>query len=161
MIDRFYSISKLVAIVAVLALSACEKQECDAEAPTLSHDTIYYASIDNVKTVYLESKFEDCQGDIGSIEPGDTVRTVHTFLYEYYDSKWQRFYHPDSADSVLFFSIIPGSEKLKENEPVEGTLIQEFANVKQNSDTIRFETYIIDKAGNRSNRVTSPRLILP
>lgn len=143
----------------VLWLASCKKQECEGEAPILSHDTIYYEVVDGSKTVFIESKFEDCQGDIGTID-GDTTH-VRTFLYEFYDSEWRRFYHADSADSILFFSTIPGSEKLKEDEPVEGTLIQKIANAKQNSDTIRFEIYIIDKVGNKSNRITTPRLIVP
>jgi|GEM_PF-396394 len=159
-VNQLINISKLGAIATVLLLAACKKQDCSGDAPILSHDTIYYSIIDGAKTAFIESKFEDCQGDIGTNDEGDTTR-VHTFLYEFYDSEWHRFYHPDSADSILFFSTIPGSDKLKEDERVEGTLIQKIPNAKQNSDTLRFEIYIIDQAGNRSNRITTPRLIIP
>jgi hypothetical protein len=42
-----------------------------------------------------------------------------------------------------------------------GTLEQKFGAVRQNSDTIRFQTSILDREGNRSNVITTPAFVLP
>lgn len=151
-----------IAIVAGGVLS-CKKIKCDEEAPGLQYDTLMLNS--QRDTLVFQTKFEDCQGDIGHIGPIDsnTIRSVRTYLYEQIDGEWLRWYPDNLADTVGFFSVIPGSKKNREGWLLKGVVIQKFglANLRQNSDTIRFRTYIIDQAGNRSNNITSPPFIFP
>lgn len=156
--------SKVLAIAMVsMVCFACEKINCDRPEPTLEHDTLRIN--ESRDSLIFRLRFEDCQGDIGyegDIE-SNTVRSVRTFMYEQIDGVWERWYPVNLSDTVSFFSVIPGSRKNREGWLLKGTIEQKFglSNLRQNSDTIRFETYIIDQAGHKSNRVTSPEFIFP
>jgi len=152
--------SKLVGIALFASLiMSCERTNCEEEEPKLTFDTLM---LNNSRdTLIYTVKFSDCQGDIGHIGAIDsnTTRTVRSFLFELIDNKWERWYPlPENlSDTVAFFSVIPGSSKNRASWLLEGTIVQDFglANLRQNSDTIRFETYILDNAENKSNRVVS------
>jgi len=156
--------SKVGAILLLLSLSiGCEKINCDREEPTLEHDTLRLNDARDSLVFLLN--FEDCQGDIGHIGDIDstTIRSVRTFMFELIDGDWQRWYPLNLDDTVVFFSVIPGSRKNREGWLLKGVIEQKFglSNLRQNSDTIRFETYIIDQAENKSNIVVSPAFIFP
>jgi len=142
---------------------ACERQQCDEEPPTLTFDSLYVNR--SADSLVFECAFVDCQGDIGHIGAIDslTPRSVRTYLFERIDGDWIRWYPPNLSDTVAFFAVIPGSAKNKEDWLLKGTIRQTFglANLKQNSDTIRFETHIFDNAGHRSETVRTPAYVLP
>ncbi len=158
--------SKLAAFVLFTALiMSCEQTNCDQEEPTLSFDTLMLN--DSRDTLIYTVKFSDCQGDIGHIGAIDsnTTRTVRTFLFERINGEWVRWFPlPENlSDTVAFFSVIPGSSKNRPGWLLEGTIVQDFglANLRQNSDTIRFETFVLDNAENKSNRVVSNPFVFP
>lgn len=136
---------------------ACKKIKCDEPAPTLKYDTLMLD--ESRENLIFKTAFEDCQGDIGHLGAVDsnTIRSVRTYLYERIGGEWKRWYPSNLADTSSFFSIIPASKKNREGWLLKGTVVQKFPLVQlyQGRDTIRFETYIIDQAGNKSNRVQS------
>lgn len=143
-----------------LAFASCKRETCEEEAPDLRFDTLIYKITTPTDSLILRTRFLDCQGDIGFSDSTGGF-DIRTYLFEYINNEWQRFYPLDSADTVGFFAKIPYSDKLKENATLEALLEQKFGAVKQNSDTIRFQTFIIDRAGNKSNVVTTPTFVLP
>ncbi|MEX2596151.1 MAG: hypothetical protein WEC59_04405 [Salibacteraceae bacterium] len=161
----FYKVWSKLAALSLMAWIAigCEKLNCEEEAPKLEHDTLRLN--DARDSLIFRLSFEDCQGDIGHIGKIDsnTTQSVRTFMYELINGVWQRWYPLNLSDTVGFFAVIPGSNKNREGWLLKGIIEQKFglANLKQNSDTIRFETYIFDKANHKSNTVTSPRFIFP
>lgn len=161
----FWNIAPKVAAITLLLLInlACEKVNCEEEAPSLEHDTLRLN--DTRDSLVFLLKFEDCQGDIGHIGQVDsnTVRSVRSFMFERINGEWSRWYPDNLDDTVGFFSVVPGSRKNREGWLLRGTIQQTFglSNLRQNSDTIRFETYILDQAEHRSNTVVSPAFIFP
>lgn len=148
----------MAVILAIVVTASCEKIKCDEPAPSLAYDTLM---LDNSReNLIFQTEFEDCQGDIGhsgDVIDSNTIRSVRTFLFEKVDSEWQRWYPDNLSDTIAFFSVIPASDKNREGWLLKGTVVQSFPLVQlyQGNDTIRLETYIIDQAGNRSNRVQS------
>jgi hypothetical protein len=162
---RTWNITSKVAAIGLLVAAnlACEKINCEEEAPSLAHDTLQLNDTRDSLIFLLD--FEDCQGDIGHIGQIDsnTIRSVRTFMFERIDGNWERWFPDNLDDTVGFFSVIPGSRKNREGWLLTGTIEQKFglSNLRQNSDTIRFETYILDQAENKSNTVVSPSFIFP
>jgi len=149
-----------VAVFALISFSMCRKSPCEEENPTLKFDSILYKQTVAADTLTLRTIFTDCQGDVGFAN-GTGGFDIETFLFERVDGQWAKFVPADLAFQNAFFSKIPFSEKVNSENYVEGILEQKFGAVRQNSDTIRFETMILDRAGNRSNTVTSSTFIFP
>jgi hypothetical protein len=149
--------------IALGVVVGCKKIKCEEEAPVLTYDTLMLDRTGD--TLVFQTRFEDCQGDIGHFGQVDsnTIRSVRTFLYERINGVWTRWYPANLADSVGFFSVIPASSKNREGWLLKGTVIQKFglANLNQGNDTIRLQSYIIDQAENKSNTVVSAPFIFP
>jgi hypothetical protein len=158
--NQFLSGSNVIAaIVAVASLSACKRESCDEVAPTLEFDTIFYEVTEVADSLTIRAEFTDCQGDIG-FPNGSGDFDIETYLYEQINGSWILF-EPDSGQSNAFFAKIPFSDKVNTDNKLVGTLEQKFGAVRQNSDTIRFQTSILDREGNRSNVITTPAFVLP
>lgn len=145
--------------MAVASLSACKNETCEEVAPTLEFDTLFYEVTEAADSLTIGTQFSDCQGDIG-FPNGSGGFDIETYLYERIDGSWVLF-EPDSGANIAFFSKIPFSNKVNTDNKLVGTLEQKFGAVRQNSDTIRFQTNILDREGNRSNIVTTPPFVLP
>jgi len=144
---------------------ACQKERCKEENPTLSFsDYTYIPKVEGsgnaTDSLIIKYAFEDCQGDVGLTE-GDERYNLRTYLYELIHGEWQRFYPENLADTVAFFARVPTSSKVREGTKAEGFIEQRFGSIRQNSDTIRFETRLFDRAGNRSEQVTTPTFVIP
>lgn len=158
--------SKLLALVAIVGLSQCRIDKCEEVEPSIEfYKYVYFASDPTdpfaADSLVLYTQFVDCQGDVGLNGATDTTKNLHTYLFERIDGQWKRFEHSNPGDSVLFFSQVPKSNKLKEDQKAEGIIEQSLGSIRQNSDTIRFEVQLIDRAGNRSNKVTTPEFVFP
>ncbi len=150
--------------MSVLFSISCDTESCDREAPILRFENYEYNIFQLSESVFIDSlivkvAFDDCQGDIG-IKDNETGFNLHTFQYEFVDSTWVRVEPVNPADTLAFFAKVPFSDKINEGNRLEGTVEQRFGSVKQRSDTIRFEMMLIDRAGNRSERITTPTFIL-
>jgi hypothetical protein len=158
--------SKLLALITILALSQCRIDKCEEEAPSIEFYKYAYFAADPgdpfaADSLVLYTQFVDCQGDVGLNGSTDTTKNLRTYLYEFIDGEWKRFEHANPRDTVLFFSQVPKSNKLVEDQKAEGIIEQSLGSIRQNSDTIRFEVQLIDRAGNRSNKITTPEFVFP
>lgn len=157
---------KVAALGCVLFFVTCRKSPCDGDKPSLEFSEFTYKLADAQKpqstdTLKLFLKFTDCQGDVG-IDPADSEeKNLHTRLYEFIGGEWVKFVPFNPADSNLLFVQIPASDKVKDGQRVEGIIEQPFGSLRQNSDTIRFETQLFDRAGNSSEVITTPQFIFP
>ncbi len=161
---RFILHTKVTALFGLLVLAGCQTDNCDEVAPTFEFHQFEYISADPnnpfaADTFVLWTKFEDCQGDIG-ISSGDR-KNLRTHLFEKLNGEWVKFMPLDSVDSNLLFAQVPTSNKVKDNQKAEGFIEQPFGSIRQNSDTIRFETQLVDREGNESPIVTTPVFVFP
>lgn len=155
--------AKVAALTVLLFAGACQKERCKEENPALSFSEYIYepkpaGSTKVADTLVVKYAFEDCQGDIGVF---DNSRNLHTQLYELINGEWELYVPEDSAGSDLFSSSIPTSPKVKKGIKAEGFIEQRFGSIRQNSDTIRFETQLFDREGNASGLVTTPVFVIP
>ena len=156
--------TKVTALLGLLILAGCQTDNCNEVAPTFEFHEFEYISADPndpfaADTLVLWTKFEDCQGDIG-IRDGDR-KNLRTYLFEKLNGQWVNFIPIDPVDSNLLFSQVPTSNKVKDNQRAEGFIEQPFGSIRQNSDTIRFQTQLVDRAGNESPVITTPEFVLP
>lgn len=158
--------SKVVLLGVLSVLYSCTKEQCQEEPPSLEFYEYEYKAADpnnqfSTDSLLLRLQFVDCQGDIGVSKVDDSTKNLRTYLYESINGEWKRFIPANEADTVLFFAQIPRSNKLKDGQKAEGVIQQAFGSVRQNSDTIRFETRLFDRAGNKSERIVTPPFIIP
>lgn len=152
-------------LLVVVLLAGCRFERCEEAAPELSFDSYEFKAADpqdptSTDTLIIKTRFIDCQGDVGLRET-DEGFNLRTYLYEYLDGEWQRFYPDNLDDTTALFAKIPHSSKLKEGVKAEALLEQKLGGIRQNSDSVRFETYLFDREGNRSNTVLTPDYVLP
>lgn len=142
----------------ILLITACYKTPEYSDIPTLSFDN-YKAnmpyktsSTDSVGSMIL--KFTDGDGDLGKIDNVDSSSRiiVANNFYERLDT-----------------FIIPVIPKKGTTDDISGTIDVKFyflngicgvPGVKQPTDTIIFNIYIEDRAGNKSNTITTPPLVI-
>lgn len=127
-------------------------------APALSFDTIYYKATSEADSLYIVTQFSDCQGDIGNEE--NSYLDIQTYLFELIDGRWVKFVSADSNEKA-FYSKIPYTTKVNEGVELIGKVEQRIGAPKQNSDTVRFEISILDRAGHESNVVITPAFVYP
>ncbi|TFH35101.1 MAG: hypothetical protein E4G95_07325 [Bacteroidia bacterium] len=98
--------------------------------------------------------FEDGDGDIGIRQPtGDESDTLNLF-FEAFIKKDGVFVEPEPGDFVQSTAFrIPFLQRPGQNQIIQGTmeviLFYYFFNVE---DTVKYEFYLIDRAGHESNR---------
>lgn len=167
MSNKRFKASKLAALAIALVIVSCKREKCEEAAPTLEFDSYTYQLADpadptTTDSLIIRTRFTDCQGDVG-LKPDEDqgYHNLRTYLYERIDGEWQRYYPPNLDDTLALFARVPYSSKVKEGVKAEGFIEQKLGSVVQNSDTIRFETFLIDREGNRSPIVTTRDTVLP
>jgi hypothetical protein len=160
-----------------LAFASCEQNEKFVDQPYLQWRTseIKYLgdSADNRRVIDLTAYFTDGDGDIGR---EDLSQGNDTFILNDYASFLQRFdlfiYYfekvngqfieiPPSDSCLPFHNILPNLTPIGQNKTLEGDITTPFdySNYPLNStDSIKFELQLIDLAGNKSSRISSPAI---
>ncbi len=112
----------------------------------------------------LQVKFTDGDGDIG-VADGDSTRTFWVTYY-YRDTitnKYIGFYRPLFNDTLRTGYIIKSPSNSYEGSPISGEVsvrLQQFRHSKRITH-VKYVVYLIDKAGNKSNTITTPEIIVP
>jgi hypothetical protein len=159
-----------------LAFSSCEQNEKFVDQPYLqwrTSETKYLGdSADNRRVIDLTVYFTDGDGDIGreDLNSIDTcilndyatfLQRFDLFIY-YFEKVNGQFIEIPPTDSCLpFHNILPYLTPIGQNKTLEGDITTPFdySNYPLNStDSIKFELQIIDLAGNKSSRITSPAI---
>ncbi len=149
----------LFVVLLALLFNCCEKIRTLPPEPRIEFrqftlkDSIHPDLGDVGKSGILEFYFEDGDGDIGLKQPGegdaDTVNLFFT-LYRKLDGV---FVEADTSEISKPGNFrIPYIEREGQNKTLQGTIqITLFYNISNLSDTIMYEFYITDRAGNESN----------
>jgi hypothetical protein len=111
----------------------------------------------------LSIKFTDGDGDIG-LRDGDTFppyigEYANNFIIEYFEKRNGEFVKVDFQ--IPFSARIPVLNPDQPGKAIKGIIVDTIPmNPYPEYDTIRIDTYIIDRALHKSNTVSTPQIIL-
>lgn len=149
-------IASLTALLLLLVFVSCKKNEKGRKPiPTIAYNAI---STNKIKSgsgdpVIVQFHFADGNGDLGN--------SPATGMYDIYTT--------DSRDTASYNYYFPYEMvmALPPGEPVEGTAQVTFVGDlfvlrpgHPDGDTVNFEVYIRDRAGNTSNHFTTPDIYI-
>jgi len=144
------------AMLSLLAVASCEPFEKVSEIPEIGFKSFDLFEIDTlgsrIKAGELVFSFIDGDADIGLFSGSSTEDTLNFFLIPY--EKLDAGYEPiEDADTLKYG--IRNDEKLTrvgQNKTIKGEIkLQIYYFLTPPYDTIRYDFYIIDRAGNKSN----------
>jgi hypothetical protein len=142
-----------------LLFNSCESFEKVNEVPEIKFKSLEVYELDtlssHIKAGELIFAFIDGNADFGVEEGGNTRDTLNFFLIPFQkltDGTYQR------VDDTLKYGI-RNDEKLTrtgQNKTIKGEIkLQLFYFVTPSYDTLHYEFYIVDRAGNHSNTETT------
>ena len=108
--------------------------------------------------------FNDGNGDIGVGENDSTISLYTT--YYYYDTithVYRAFLKTSPNDTLRTNYIVKSQSDAYNGKPISGEIsvrIQQFRHSKK-IKKVKYVVYLLDKAGNKSNVITTPELIVP
>jgi len=163
---RYFINVSLLLIVVGLLFSSCTKPEIYPNTPVIK-----YKSFEKIPTTtgidnkgYLTISFTDGDGDVG-LKPEDTLppynlgsKYYYNFFIDYYEQQGDTFVKIDLP--ITNNSRIPYIEPNLAEFGIKGEIEIEiyFNNIMSNSDSIKYEMYIVDRALNKSNVVMTPAI---
>ena len=154
-----------------LILSSCRKVETYPEIPEIEYLSFFIRdTIDELGNEGLVGKlvfsFVDGDGDIGLKQPPDTVDPsdpeYSNLFFTMFDI--QNGIPVEIGDDELEFPLnyrIPYLEPQRMDQSITGEVEVEFTYLLFDYDTISYDFYITDRAGNESNTESTPAFILP
>lgn len=152
----------LLLFVTVSVVYACVKKTAYPTTPEIEFQALYPYVADSAD---LQIKFKDGDGDIG-VSENDTIRTLWA-IYYYKDTITQKYRAytpcPNNCDTLRTGYIIKSPNDSYKGKPISGELsirLQQFRHSKKIKN-IKYVIYLFDKAGNKSNVVTTPEIIVP
>lgn len=153
----FFKYLLLFVIVSVV-FYACVKKTTYPTTPEIE----YYSFNPYIgDSADLQIKFKDGDGDIGVPET-DSTRTLWV-IYYYKDTVSQKYigyYRPLFNDTLRTGYIVKAPEDSYEGKPISGEVsvrLQQFRHSKKIKN-VKYVIYLFDKAGNKSNVLTTPEL---
>ena len=156
-----------IIILAIMALSAaCFKIEKVSEIPSIEFISFEIADTTDIqqnrlKAGILKFRLEDGDGDIGINVQDTTPANFKMSLYRKIDGVMQPV--TDSDDPLLPSSDyrIPYLEPVGQSKVIRGEIAVSISYMSYNqADTIMYDFYIIDRAGNHSNIEDTAEIIV-
>ena len=160
------TINLSVIIVSVLLFASCIKIQTLPKEPRIEYRS--FAVFDttdilgnSLKAGRLKFYFEDGDGDVGYVSPENTEETDSINLFFTLYRMKDGVMNPAPGDDPFKPSgyRIPYMERLGQNKILKGTISVTFMYLfYSKNDTIRYDFYIRDRAGNLSNTVSSSNI---
>jgi len=157
----------------ILLLLSCSKKEDYPDVPHIVYES--FIKIHNFQNIdekgILEFSFTDGDGDIGLYSWETSPPYEYNLFITYFEKQNGEFkeviltYYNDSTqqyDTNYYHSRIPIINRTGEVKALKGKIeIELFINnYFSDFDTIRFDAYIMDRALNESNTITTPEIIV-
>jgi hypothetical protein len=158
-----YSITAF--LLCVILLSSCQKQESFSNIPAITFKSL---TVKNANSAILEVNFTDGDGDIGYV--GNPENAQPNFFIEYYRDSASIFvpmiFYVTAVPSIAEPSYtIPDVTPAGKNKSLTGTIKINMENLTQGlpivGDTLQFNVWLFDRAGHKSNVLTTPQIIVP
>jgi len=148
-------------VFAVLFLISCEGFNKVSEIPEITFKSFTITEIDTlgftIKTGELVFSFVDGNADFGIITASDPEDTLNLFLAPY--RKVDGIYDTINMDTYGRRYSVLNDEKLErtgQNKTIKGEIkVRVFYFIDPPYDTLRYDFYILDRAGNKSNVSTT------
>ena len=158
----------LVLFLPVIAFARCGKIEQLPPEPFIEFSSFtVYDTIDILgnrqKAGKLEFEFEDGDGDLGLKAPSNLEQTDSTNLFFTLFRKTGGVMEQVAENDPLKPSSyrIPFMDRLGQNKILKGTMVITFLYLSYNvNDTIKYEFYVKDRAGNESNTDETSEIVL-
>jgi hypothetical protein len=139
--------------VALLLLISCSKEDTYPITPEIT-----FTSLDKFKnnaqndSIVLTFGFTDGDGDIGSPKLDTLSRDVFVKFYEMKDGVFVAFDDPFGAFNYRVPFLVPRGN----NNSLKGDIVINVDyNPLQPNDTVKYEVYMRDRAGHKSNTIVS------
>jgi hypothetical protein len=151
----------LLFVIASVIIYACVKKTTYPTTPEIEYKAFYPFVGDSAD---LQIKFKDGDGDIG-VSADDSTRTLWVTYY-YKDTVTQKFigyYRPLFNDTLRTGYIIKSPNDSYKGKPISGEIsvrLQQLRHSKKIKN-VKYVIYLFDKAGHKSNVVTTPELFVP
>ncbi|QNR22705.1 hypothetical protein [Croceimicrobium hydrocarbonivorans] len=161
----------ILASLSLFLIIACEQNQKFGDVPSLSWRKANFRYLgdtaDNRRVVDLTVYFTDGDGDIGREDENSSdtcdlanysrfLERYDLFIY-YYEQVNGEYREITPQDSCLpFHNILPNLTPTGQNKTLEGEITTPFdyANFPvNNTDSIRFEFLLVDRAGHESSRI--------
>jgi len=115
---------------------------------------------------YVSFRFTDGDGDLG-LSPGDTLGDFHKDSM-YYHNIFVRYFEKQNGQYVEYVPVFPFHSRFGNLTPTGGDKslqgimdVGVFANPASLFDTVRYEIFIVDRALNHSDTITTEDIVLP
>jgi hypothetical protein len=147
--------------VVSLILFACVKKTTYPVIPVIEFQDFYPFVGDSAN---LAIKFTDGDGDIG-VSESDSTRTFWvTYYYKDTITLKYRAYTPclNGCDTSRIGFVIKSPSDAYKGKPISGELSLKLQKIRHSKKikNIKYVLYLLDKAGNKSNVVTTPEITL-
>jgi len=153
------------AISAAMVLASCEAIEKANDVPEITFKSFTLSEMDTlgfrIKTGELTFSFVDGNADFGIIPGSNSEDTLNLFLVPF--KKADGIY--DSIDMDTYgrrYTVLNDESMVRtgQNKTIKGEIkLQIFYFITPPFDTIRYDFYILDRAGNKSNVATTSDIV--
>ena len=143
----------------VAALYSCVKKTTYPTTPEISYKDFFPYEGDSAD---LQIKFKDGDGDIGVTNESDSTKTLF-YTYYYKDTitqKYRAYYSALFNDTLRTGYIVRIPTDDYSGKPISGEInvrLQQFRHSKKIKN-VKYVLYLLDRAGNRSNLLTTPEI---
>ncbi|MBI9038807.1 MAG: hypothetical protein JEY97_11790 [Bacteroidales bacterium] len=147
--------------ISLFLFSSCQKTEKYSDIPQIEFSGITKIFTPNniVDKVVLKIAFTDGDGDIGLTQNDTLPPYDYNFFIKYFEKREGEFVEVVLAD-FSFNARIPILTPEGRNKSIKGEIQDTIIiNTMSVYDTIRFETYIVDRALHESNIITTPDVV--
>lgn len=154
-------------LIGVMFFSSCQKSSNTSTIPSISFKSFQSTSISSGN---LQINFTDGDGDIGYPQQNTSAPPNLWVKFLYYDYTSKQFIgvaspgNPSTFDSVYFIYTVPYITPPGKDKSLNGTIQVAmstwYANPYSTTDSlqVQFKVWLIDRAGNKSNVITTPTL---
>ena len=149
-----------LSIILIVTYSCIKKKQYTTEPTIEFKEFVPYTD----ESADLTILFNDGNGDIGVGENDSTISLYTT--YYYYDTithVYRAFLKTSPNDTLRTNYIVKSQSDAYNGKPISGEIsvrIQQFRHSKK-IKKVKYVVYLLDKAGNKSNVITTPELIVP
>jgi hypothetical protein len=151
----------LVFVITSVVFYACVKKTTYPTTPVIEYQAFYPFVGDSAD---LQIKFKDGDGDIG-VPEDDSTRNLRVIYY--YKDTVTHLYRaytpcPNGCDTLRIGYIIKSPSDAYKGKPISGEIsvrLQKFRHSKKIKN-VKYVIYLYDKAGNKSNVVITPELLV-
>lgn len=146
--------------IVTLVFYSCVKKTTYPTTPVIEYSAFYPFIGDSA---VMEIKFTDGDGDIG-VSDSDSTRTFWVTYY-YKDTitqKYVGYYRPLFNDTLKTGYIVKEPTDSYKGKPISGEISVKLQQLRHSKKIkqVKYVIYLFDKAGNKSNIVTTPEFYI-